>query len=882
MPATAVGSVVETSPPVIAVVYAADDHTVEVTTTVALPTDGSLNDESGVLRKRKRQATPQHTFTMTVSDMGSEGQSTLNPPVTSDPAVVTQTTTVLQPGPTGILTTDDQGKPIYVTRTGNWADHTVTVTYEDDGTTTVTRYSQSAASDGPIATVTMISHDDTRQATLIPTYDSAGNPLFITRTGNFASTTTTMTPPGLIDTRTPIVPVTATSTTTLPAVTKITTSTVTEMMFPFQTCRKTFDPSLTTAVMANIGGKNVTITKATQMIGNNTQVVTKPVPHATLYPISSYQDFVFELLELATQMDAIDYGHRHILDSDMGSLRGQMPYVDWFKVAELAYILRQHHKAVDGDMASKVALMWVLERSEQSTTPSSNAALVTLAPKLLEARKHKSPALVATETFMNINGTVFPVHASATRLANGTMATAVPFDYNWAAQQEPIPTPPACQKSNKGIYNKRKCRYQECMLKHYKPIQIATVYPAAVLQDSGSDCTGYGYVTQSTRLVNAHFGTTKTHATYYPMKPTVTATKRDLQPTMAVVRDLPDGRGWWERIVHHPEGDPTCWNQATCCKECCKLTKHDPWNLMMWASIAAAVLLTLIALLMAGCTGLLWRRHSRTKQSDPNHSMLDHIPAAVPYFGRRNRQHAANAVDPATGQPVGNGGSQQGGGGGGSSVDPALAAAGGAAAGSALTSEKQNGGAGGGSGGQAGNAGGQTGNGGQAGSGAGGAAGGDDGRGTMGRKAEEGRGKVSFADGGAAGAGQGGGTGQAGGAGQTGGASDAGQAGGDGGRGLVTTTPSGEETNTSAPADGATSTTGDKAIPASGPTEQVVTTSTANPASDAHAEPVTAHHDGTYDAFPTGRQMVAPADMGSMRGRKKHRHNGGYNNDVLN
>ena len=265
----------------------------------------------------------------------------------------------------------------------------------------------------------------------------------------------------------------------------------------------------------------------------------------------------------------------------------------------------------------------------------------------------------------------------------------------------------------------------------------------------------------------------------------------------------------------------------------------------MWVLIGAGAIFTALALAAAGCCGLLYRRHRRHQKDNPHHSMLDYVPAAVPYFGRRNRRHAANAVDPAAGKSGGagnaGGGQQAGQGGAGSGVDPALAAAAGAAAGSAL-SEKHNDGAG------------QT-------------TGADDGRGTMGRKAEEGRGKVAFADGGAA--------------------ADPAQG---AGQQVIATSPSGQQVVTTAAAAPAEAAEKSIAAPAEGAekvvsspatAEQVVTTTTTpGPVSAEHVEPITIHHDGSSDGIPTGRQVL---DMGSMRGRKKNRNNkGGQQEDLLN
>ncbi|GAB1739351.1 hypothetical protein NU219Hw_g4313t1 [Hortaea werneckii] len=819
----------------------------------AVPTPGSAN---------KRQASEQPTYMMSISDMGSQGKTTLNPPQVSDDNVITGTTNIDQPRPSGILTTDKNGRPVYVTRTGDWADNTVTRTYEDEGSTTVTLYSQSSISKKPPVTVTMISHDSTRSGTLIETVDAEGKPVWVTKTGVFAMSTTTVAIPSglhsnktgaaLLSTTASVVPQPTSAGVAPQTVTVTRVTTLTDVMIrPFQCRHTSLDFGLETAMMANISGFStpVPITKSKQSIGNGTVVVALPYPQATVFPISTYQDFVYDMLSLMESRDMMEQGHRRILDSDLSSLHDEMPYVDWFKVAELGYAISRHHATVDHDMSHKVALLWMLERSEQHTQHLKNVAVVTQAPKLLEARKAKSTQSVATVTMLDYDqdGSATPMTVSGFDVGNRTVATAVPFDIPWAVQQSPVPTPPACKKGN-DLYNPRKCRYQQCMMKHYMPIDIITVYPAAILQDKGSDCTGYNYVTQSTRLVNAHFGTTKAHQTYYPTKPTVVAGKRDQQPTMSVVRQIPRGaaRSWWSRILHHVEDGPTCWDQATCCHECCRKTKHDPWKVIMWVLIGAGAIFTALALAAAGCCGLLYRRHRRHQKDNPHHSMLDYVPAAVPYFGRRNRRHAANAADPAAAKSGGaggaGGGQQAGQGGAGSGVDPALAAAAGAAAGSAL-SEKHN-------------------------DGAGQAAGADDGRGTMGRKAEEGRGKVAFADGGAA--------------------ADAAQG---GGQQVIATTPSGQQVVTTtaaapaeaaeksiaAPAEGA-----EKVVTSPANAEQVVTTTTATPgpASAEHVEPLTIHHDGSSDGIPTGRQVL---DMGSMRGRKKDRNNkGGQQEDLLN
>ncbi|KAI7263303.1 hypothetical protein KC335_g9843, partial [Hortaea werneckii] len=222
----------------------------------AVPTPGSAN---------KRQASKQPGYVMSISDMGSQGKTTLNPPQVSDDNVVTGTTNIDQPRPSGILTTDKNGQPVYVTRTGDWADNTVTRTYEDDGSTTVTLYSQFSISKKPPVTVTMISHDPTRSGTLIETVDAEGSSVWVTKTGVFAmSTTTVAIPSGLHSNRTgasflstsETVDSQPTSASVAPQTVTVTrVTTLTDIMIrPFQCRRTSLDFGLQTAMMANISG----------------------------------------------------------------------------------------------------------------------------------------------------------------------------------------------------------------------------------------------------------------------------------------------------------------------------------------------------------------------------------------------------------------------------------------------------------------------------------------------------------------------------------------------------------------------------------------------------------------------------------------------------
>jgi len=770
---------------------------------------------------------------------------------------------------------------------------TATFTYEDDGTQTVTRYTQPSMA-------TMIGSD-----TLIPTTDSDGNPGWVTRTGDWASSTTTATVPGLTGTKvitsspvsvsvftqtvtaspssalssssvsTTTVTVSsssapssssvggmtetviANSSSALPTPTKVIT-TVTEVVFdPLRRCTRTMNPWLSTATVVNIADSEFNITKSTQKLNNGTVIVAPPSPQATLFPISRHKNFVQDLLNLALSADQLGDSDRGILNTDMDSLHKNQPHINWVVVAELAYVLRQSHQSIDRDLADKVSVLWVLTHPELSKRDDSDLVPITTpAPAVFKRGDHHKRHSSAHTVYDSTHGRPQPV-------TNGNNVTvwATPtnsfFDYPWAARQSHIPKPPACVKGN-SEHDKTRCLYQKCMLKHYKPINITTAYPAAVLQDYGRDNTDYAYVTQSTSLTRPHWGTTIPGFTYYPLKPTVTLGGKNGQPTPAMVPDVPsvdiNDAGWrhgwkhgglmnkigklddkylktyWDRFRSNKN---FCWDQCTCCSACQREAKHRWWkNPLIWTLIGTLTLLLALALLACLCCGHLFRKYRRRRRQNqnPQKSWHDYVPAAVPYFGRRNRPQAV-VIDPATGQPIATFATQTTEGHG---IDPTLAAAGGVAAGAALANEKHEGG-------------------GNADTPAPAtvvvtqAVPADDGRGTMGRKAEEGRSKVQFADGGAPVAPQ----------------------------QVVATAPTGQQVVvTAAPAP----------TPAPATTEQVVTSPAPAPApaSTEHVEPITAHHDGAYDGaydgVPTGRQM---ADMGSMRGRKRNRNNGAQG-DCLN
>ncbi|KAK4547245.1 hypothetical protein LTR36_000900 [Oleoguttula mirabilis] len=676
-------------------------------------------------------------------------------------------------------------------------------------TTTVPVSTMSVTTTVPVSTVPVstVPVTTTISDPMMQTTDADGNTIWVTRTGDWASTTVTLSAAGLTLTVFPNTtsPSPSTVTTTVsaaqPTLTKIHTTIITETMFdPFQRCTKKANPYLaSTTTVAYLFGKEIFITNATQTL-NNTVFVVPPSPQATLFPLSRYENYVLALLDLAQNEDALNKNARDILDADMGDVRDRHPSINWVMVAELGYVLQQAHNTIDRELAMKFATIWVLEHPEVSGQSKGAAAssgrdtiaglggtLITVTPPVQSISApsqltKRDGALAMTEA--NINGHSFPITRS-TQTHNGNtvyvVATTTPFNYASAARHnQKYPKskimPPACEKGG----NKTQCKIAKCMMKHYKPINITTVFPAAMLGDRGE--TAYGYFTHSTELTGAHFGKTKASATYYPTKVTASIGK-DMRLTPTASVQVPSGVNL--QRLRGIQGDTKVWDHKSCCKRC-QWEAANPINANKWKWIAGAIgLLSLIlALLSCLCCYKLFRRHRAKTRADPNRSYRRRLGL----LGRRRNDPTAVVVDPATGQPM-------------AEVvptpvhDPAPA-----------TNPDHPGPTTG-------------------------TEGPTEGRGTLGRKAEEGRGPVHFAEGTAPAAGQ----------------------------PKVVTTPSGEQVVTTAPT-GAPPTE----HPASGPTENV--------------EPINARHDGANDGVPTGRQT---ADMGSMRGRRKNRHDGAHP-DLLN
>ncbi|KAK5121020.1 hypothetical protein LTR85_005804 [Meristemomyces frigidus] len=700
---------------------------------------------------------------------------------------------------------------------------------------------------GKRADTVQLGTDSSGQGQLTPTTDADGNAIFVTRTGNWALTTVTVSSSGLTLTvyanATSTAPTTVTETVSAaqPMYTEVHTTTITETMFdPLQRCIKKQNPFMASTTIANLFGHEFHVTAATQT-HNNTVIVVPPSPQATLFPLSRYQDFVLALLDVAQNQDALDDNARNILDSDMSDLRTRHPSVDWVTVAELGYVLQKAHGTIDRDLAMKFATIWVLEhpeisgRADRAAKSSCSGGMAELdgtpITMTLPVQTQGNTVLVAadrqltkrdgamTMTDANINGDIVPITRSTQPYGSSTIflvATTTPFNYASAARhnferKQPKAIPPPCVKGPD--HNKTACKRAKCMMKHYRPINITTVFPAAMLGDNGE--TAYGYFTHSTELTGAHFGKTKASATYYPTKATAVMDKSfRLVPTATV--EVPYDVGM--RRLRGIQDETKVWDHKTCCARCEWEAKHNKTKWLLWGGLGLAIM-ALLGALTCLCCYKLFKRHRAKTAADPNHSYRRRLGM----FGRRKNPTAV-VVDLSTGQPMAQVVQTSGG----HTVDPALAAAGGAVAGSTLAGDHP------------GNAGTTSGTGGQTVV--------SDGKGTLGRKAEEGRGKVQFAEGTAPAAGA------------------AGQS-----ATKVVTTPSGEQVVTTAPT-GASTTEHAVAAPASGTTEQVVTAPTQ------HLEPITARHDGANDGAPTGRQT---ADTGSMRGRRKARQDGAYP-DLLN
>lgn len=721
----------------------------------------------------------QPTVTATVMQSGSE-IGTIEPTVPWDIEFATETVHVIAGSSSGFTlssTVDSEGNTIYVTKAGDWARSTVTVSFEDDGTRTVTKYTNTAPAAVPSVT---------------------------TKT-----------------------------------VTSISVVTVVTVMEPrLRQCTKKINPFDNTTAVVNYNGSDIPITAATMTYNNDIVFVTpSPFPQATVMQMNGYQNYALELLTMAMQTEDLEAHQTDILNMSPDEIREHYPFTDWAMVAQLASELRSSHSGLRWEMTWKFAMTYLLEHPELSKYSQGEVTALVDTPGsvkfVAESAQLAKRDANGNVTMANIYGDVFPMTRPTQSHGSGIVAIArYPFDFQSAAQQTPIPSPPACLKGPS--HNKTKCKQQKCLLKHYAPINITTIFPGAIIQDSYPHEPAYGWLTQETSLTRPHYGVTDPERQYYPTKPTASIGK-DGNLTPTVVRNIPStsaktGFGVGDTM----EKDVKCWDHVSCCNECAKgsgkILGHDPW--VFWLGLLGAILGLLLLALCCTCCLKCCRNHRRNRKIDANAPLL----YAIPFFGRKKRAHDG-VVNPTEGQQVveivqapgatplnptvGNG------------VDPPLAAAL-PAAGSAIPNG-QNGGPGTGTTAPA-QIGPQT--------------VGDDGRGTTGRRAEEGRGKVQFADG----------PGQ-------------------------TVAPGPTTTNTS-PAVGPNPTTpnvtgGQQVVTSpsgqvmTAPSQQVMTSAPTTAAD--HAEPIPVH-DGASDGMPTGHQMF---DTGSVRGRKRVKQDGAPG-DMLN
>lgn len=99
------------------------------------------------------------------------------------------------------------------------------------------------------------------------------------------------------------------------------------------------------------------------------------------------------------------------------------------------------------------------------------------------------------------------------------------FDFASAARQSPMPTPPICGKRHMNSTERIRCRYEKCLLRHWKPLNITTAYQGIAwdYNDMMSPKCARAWVTQWTSLSNTvHWGTTENGGLYYPHTMTTT------------------------------------------------------------------------------------------------------------------------------------------------------------------------------------------------------------------------------------------------------------------------------------------------------------------------------------------------------------------------
>ena len=349
-----------------------------------------------------------------------------------------------------------------------------------------------------------------------------------------------------------------------------------------------------------------------------------------------------------------------------------------------------------------------------------------------------------------------------TQIIHGTPVVMDPlarYQQYDARHHRVVPTP-NCMDTH-GVYRlfrgwgKKECMIEKCMWSHMKPLEIQTVFPAAL---RNHECnTVNDYFTQKTTLEEPHWGTTASRGTYYPVEwgPALTTTvvkERDdttykhAYSTCSLTRRFPYGFDAKAQQNAGAHGDPACSDMESCHGYC---KKHHgpslPHSVLLALMISLPLLLGIPFLALLCCLLPYWlfRRHRNRKEKNDTNAEKERKrrPSVMEKLRRKSTGRpdtvvnavTGQATDPATGRPAEGG------------PGAATAIMAGSAAGAAAAAAGS--GHGHGEGGADGGAGGDHGTGNASGDGDGGAkviGGGDDGKGTLGRQAEEGRSRVRF------------------------------------------------------------------------------------------------------------------------------------------
>ncbi|MBE7158485.1 MAG: hypothetical protein INR62_08650, partial [Rhodospirillales bacterium] len=601
----------------------------------------------------------------------------------------------------------------------------------------------------------------TNSARYIRTTDAEGRPIYVTRTGNYAARTKTVTFSESVP---------AATTTRQGGIVEYRVITKTETVIRGGGCVPHMTSRKVDHTVLDLGSTTIPFNTSTKIDGT---VYTKGIqPQATLLPLAWKADYA--------------RGFEHLFNHDAATLRTMIAGAgyDWEDIAQAGFRLR----SVDGELTPELNFhrAWIMHMRQARQDDTPYAEVTSLHKH--NVRKYFQNNL---PTVAVINQTRHAMTAS-TQTISGTPVVVDPLAMyqQYDPRYHRVAPTPACVGTGKlGSFfhwGKKDCRVQRCMWKNMKPLAITTAFPAQMKND---DCEKlYDYFTQRTTLNELHWGTTEKKGTYYPVGWAKTTSKTTYKtdgtkthksyPTCALKRQLPpqyEGSKVNRQQQLGIHTDPVCSDMESCHHYCQRHTAfHIDPNVLLGLLIGIPLLIGVPILALLCCCVPYWlfrRRRRSQKDADAQNAAdanneKERRPSVMDKLRRKSTGQpdavvnaaSGQATDPATGRPV-EGGPEA------ATAIMAGSAAGAAAAGAGGGSNSGNGsgngsgkGSGAGNGAGAGNGSGAGGPGGDRGSNSGGggdpsskASGGggdpDDGKGTMGRQAEEGRSRVRFDDG---------------------------------------------------------------------------------------------------------------------------------------